>query len=259
MNKRITILMATLLLITATAAGADDRGRTIAEEMDRRDSGFGDYRADVTMVIISASGQKIRRLMHIQALERADDGDRSLIRFSSPPDVRGTALLTYSHLNRSDDQWIYLPALRRIKRIASRNKSGPFLGSEFAYEDLSSYEVDKYRYRYLRDEPCADTECFVVERRPLDRHSGYRRQVVWIDRPNYRQRKIVFYDRHDKRLKTLTFSDYQQYAGRFWRARALHMVNHQRQRETWLYWQNYRFGTGLSASDFTRTALKRRP
>ena len=251
----ITFLLG-LILVHSIPAHAE-RGREIAEEMDRRDSGYGDYRANVTMLIVSPDGTKTKRLMQIQALEQTDDGDKLLIRFSSPPDVRGTTLLTYSHVDRSDDQWIFLPALNRVKRIASRNKSGPFLGSEFAYEDLSSYEVDKYRYRYLREEPCDDTQCYVLERVPLDQYSGYSRQLVWIDQPAYRQRKIVFFDRHGKRLKTLTFSDYVQYAGRFWRARTLHMVNHQRHRETYLYWRDYRFHNGLRPRDFTRTAIKR--
>ena len=115
--------------------------------------------------------------------------------FDKPRDVKGTAFLSFSHAVGADDQWLYLPALKRVKRIASRNKSGPFMGSEFAYEDLSSFEVEKYTYKFLRDETCEGGTCYVVEQYPVDKNSGYTRRVVWLDHNEYRVWKIDFYDR----------------------------------------------------------------
>jgi aldehyde:ferredoxin oxidoreductase len=100
----------------------------------------------MVMILRNKRGQESKRELEIRTLEVKDDGDKSLTVFHTPRDVRGTALLTYSHGVDPDDQWLYLPALRRVKRIASNNQSGPFMGSEFAYEDLSSQEIDKYTY-----------------------------------------------------------------------------------------------------------------
>ncbi|NIT13503.1 MAG: outer membrane lipoprotein-sorting protein, partial [Candidatus Dadabacteria bacterium] len=98
-------------------------------------------------------------------------GDKSITVFDEPRDIEGTALLSHTKILDPDDQWLYLPAVKRVKRISSKNKSGPFVGSEFAYEDLLSQEVDKYNYKWLKDEKCGDLECHVVERYPLYENS----------------------------------------------------------------------------------------
>ena len=124
-------------------------------------SEFGNFTARQVMVLRNKQGQESRRQLHIKVLEVADDGDKSLTVFDEPRDVKGTALLTHAHKQEADDQWLYLPALKRVKRISSSNKSGSFMGSEFAYEDMSAQEVEKFTYRYLRDEPCGDLTSMV--------------------------------------------------------------------------------------------------
>jgi hypothetical protein len=131
------------------------------------------------------------------------------------------------------------------------------MGSEFAYEDISSQEVEKYTYKYLRDEPCGELTCFVVERYPVDKYSGYSRQVAWIDQQEYRPQKIVFYDRKNTELKTLTYSGYRQYLDKYWRADEMFMENHQTGKSTRLIWSDYQFQTGLTERDFDRNSLKR--
>lgn len=131
------------------------------------------------------------------------------------------------------------------------------MGSEFAYEDLASQEVEKYTYKYLRDEACGERQCFVIERDPVDVNSGYTRQVAWIDREEYRPEKIVYYDRKNSLLKTLVYSDYKQYLGRYWRADRMYMENHQTGKSTLLTWSNYTFKNGLTDRDFNRNSLKR--
>ncbi len=254
------VLMALLPLAAAAQTPAEQKGLEISLEADRRDLGFGDSAAVLQMVLKNASGQTSTRELRINTLEvsEAGDGDKILSIIESPPDVRGTALLTYTHINEQDDQWLYLPALKRVKRISSANKSGPFLGSEFAYEDLASQEVAKYTHRYLRDEPCGEgLQCFVVERLPVYRHSGYTRQLTWIDHDEYRFWKVDFYDRKNALLKTLTFSDYRQYLDQYWRALVLDMHNHQTGKSTRLSYTDLQFRVGLTAADFTRNALKR--
>jgi len=150
-----------------------------------------------------------------------------------------------------------LPALKRVKRIASANKSGPFMGSEFSFEDLSSFEVGKYRYRFLRDAELEGEPVYVVEYYPTYAHSGYQRMISWIDKKAFRVLLTEFYDRKNDLLKTLTYRDYHQYLGQYWRAHRMTMVNHQTEKTTELNWSDYQFQVGVKESEFNQNGLKR--
>ncbi len=132
--------------ILAAGGTPEEIGLEIAREADNRDFGFGDQEVDVFMELFNAHGESSTREMRNRTLEIADPnkGDKTMIIFDHPRDVKGTAFLTFSNILEPDDQWLYLPSLKRVKRISSKNKSGPFVGSEFAYEDISSQEVGKY-------------------------------------------------------------------------------------------------------------------
>lgn len=260
MKKRLllSLLLSGLVFAgNAPAQSVEEKGLAIAREAERRDTGFGDLSAELTMVLHNRAGDESRRRLRINTLEQADEGDKSLIVFNEPADVKGAAFLSHTHITGADDQWLYLPALKRVKRIASSNKSGPFMGSEFAYEDLASQEVEKYRYRYVREETLDGVPCFVQERVPVDENSGYTTQMVWLDTAEYRPIKIEFYDRKEALLKTLTFHDYRRYRERFWRADRMEMVNHQTGKTTTLQWRDYRFGNGYTERDFDQSSLMR--
>ncbi len=260
MRFSIVILLSLSLFAVSPcfAETAEEKGLAIAVEADLRDQGFSDSSADMTMTLRNKHGQESTRKIRSKTLEVAGDGDKSLSIFDTPRDVKGTAFLTFSHKIGDDDQWLYLPALKRVKRISSRNKSGSFMGSEFSYEDIASQEIEKYNYKYLRDENMAGQDCFVSERYPVDiKNSGYTRQVVWMDKGEYRVWKIEFYDRKESHLKTLVFRGYQQYLGKYWRADSLEMVNHQNGKSTTLLFANYQFQTGLTESNFNKNSLKR--
>lgn len=245
------------LLDSARASTPAEKGLEIATEADRRDTGWGDERVDMKMVLRNRHGEESVRSVRRRAMEVDGDGDKSLVIFDDPADVKGTALLTFSHRQGDDDQWLYLPALKRVKRIASTNKSGPFVGSEFAYEDLSSQEVEQYTYDYVGDEPCGDQTCYVIERDPVNEDSGYTRQVAWIDQNEYRVRRIDFYDRKDALLKTLTYEGYHEFLDQYWRADRLHMVNHQTGKSTTLILSNWSFRNGYGPRDFNRNSLSK--
>jgi len=236
---------------------AEQKGLDISVEAKKRDLGWQDSTADMMMVLRNQQGQESIREIKMKSLEVQNDGDKSLTIFNKPRDVKGTAFLSFSHPVEADDQWLFLPALKRVKRISSRNKSGPFMGSEFAFEDLSSFEVEKYTYKFLAEEKLNNVNMFKVEQYPVDENSGYTRRVVWLDMKEYRVHKIDFYDRKDSLLKTLSFTDYKQYLTKHWRADKQEMINHQNGKSTELQWNNYMFKTGLADSDFNRNSLKR--
>ena len=264
MNQRSAalhvMLIAGLLLGVLPAYGqsAEERGLEIAKEVDKRDMGWGQSSTVLKMMLKNKNGQTSTRELTIQSLETNEPGmgDKSLTVFSSPRDVDGTAFLSHTKITEPDDQWLYLPALKRVKRISSANKSGPFVGSEFAFEDLTSQEVDKYTHTYVKDDTIDGMQCFVTERKPVYKNSGYTRQLVWIDQAEYRPIKIEFYDRKNALLKTLTLTNYKQYKDQYWRAHTMDMINHLSKKSTTLTFEDYDFDAQLSAASFTSARLK---
>ena len=253
------LLAIALLPAIAQAETPEEKGFAVAARSDRSDRGFTDSRVDLKMVLRNARGKESSRELSITTFEIADEqlGDKSLVLFSSPADIDGTALLSHARILEADDQWLFLPALKRVKRISSVNKSGPFVGSEFAFEDFTALELNKFDYKYLRQEACGAMTCDVVERTPKYEHSGYTKQIAWTDTTDFQIRKVEFYDRRGDLLKTLTLSDYRQYEGGYWRAQKLAMVNHKTGKSTDLLYSDYEFKTGLGESDFEKGVLNR--
>ena len=238
----------------------EEQGEAIALEADERDIGWNDMEMMIEMVLKQPSGKSISRSQRIKILQNPgrEVGDKSLITFDSPADVKGTAFLSYAKILEADDQWLYLPALKRIKRISSNNKSGPFVGSEFAYEDITSAEIGKYKWKYLGTVDCGPgLRCFKLETIPKYEHSGYTKRIVFMDTEHFRVYKTDFYDRKGDLLKTQTNTGYKQYLGKFWRADKWEMVNYQNGKSTILNNKEYKFKQGLTDRNFTRAVLKR--
>ncbi|MEO0973418.1 MAG: outer membrane lipoprotein-sorting protein, partial [Pseudomonadota bacterium] len=216
-----------------TASDPQVRGLALAARVDRSDSGFASQQVSATMVLRNAAGQETTRRLSFRTLEREseDVGDKSLVIFDTPRDVKGTALLSHAKILAPDDQWLYLPALKRVKRISSANKSGPFVGSEFAFEDFTSTELNKYSYRFVETTEIDGVAVDVVECTPRYENSGYTRLLCYYDQEIFQTRRLEFFDRKNSLLKTLNISDFREYDG-VWRAHRLAMVNHQTKKET---------------------------
>ena len=255
------ILLAALVWAAGPSAGhaesAEEAGLRIATEARERQKGFGNLTANLAMILRNKRGEESRRELRLRVIEVEGEGDRTMLVFDRPRDVKGTAFLVHARKTEADDQWLYLPALKRVKRISSSSQSGSFMGSEFSYEDLGDAEVEKYSHRFLREEPCGELECIVSERIPVDRDSGYSRHLVWLDRNELRAMQIQFFDRRGTHLKTMLLEGYEKHLDRFWRAGKQTMTNHLTGKSTVLLWSGYEFGTDLEPGDFTRTALRR--
>ncbi len=260
-KKEIPALLAAVLLMSvayAAKASDDTRGFDIAARSDRTDVGFADSEVELRMVLRNAAGQEATRVLRIATLEKPDEtvGDKSLVVFDTPRDIEGTALLSHAKILDPDDQWLYLPALKRVKRISSSNKSGPFVGSEFAFEDFTAIELNKFDYSYIGEVPCGDLTCDVLERTPRYENSGYTKQVSWVDQTDFQIRKVEFYDRRGDLLKVLELNDYRDYDG-IWRAHKLSMSNVQTNKQTDLIYGDYTFSTGMAENDFVKGRLSR--
>ncbi|MCY4447219.1 MAG: outer membrane lipoprotein-sorting protein [Rhodobacteraceae bacterium] len=241
----------------AQAQSATEKGLAIAQEARDSDRGFVNFISELSMILRNKQGQENKRSLRIKVLEVNGDGNKSLFIFDNPKNVKGTALLIHGHIQKADEQWLYLPALKRVKRISSANKSGSFLGSEFSYEDLGTLEVEKFTYKWLRDESCGNLTCTVTEYTPVEKGSGYTRQLIWHDTDALRIWKIEYYDRKNTHLKTLILDGYDQYLGKFWRSSKSVMTNHVTGKSTEFQWNNYEFQTQLNERDFTQTGLQR--
>ncbi len=240
--------------VGAVKGDAEARGLAVAEQMREMRRGFGGESSAMELVLINAAGDEVTRRMASRTLEMEDDGDRSRITFKWPADVEGTELLTWSHRQGADDQWLYLPAIQRVKRISSRNKSGSFMGSEFSYEDLGSQEVEQFTYRYLREEKLGGRDTVVIERYPEDKLSGYAKQVVWYDMEYGRPVQIHYFDRKEELLKISTFGDFRK-LGQWWREHRIEMSNVQTHKRSVITWQSRTLEEEHTILDFERTAL----
>ena len=234
-------------------------GLDIFTELDRRhNSNYVDFEVSLEMELRSkpdASPKK--RSLRIRQIE-APDGDQVMVIFDAPKNVRGTALLTHTFPDKIDDQWLYLPAFARVKKIASRSKAGAFAQSQFSYEDLTVPYVDKYEYTLLGEESLDGLPCWRVERRAVVDYSGYSREEYWIDQAAYRTLKVHYFDGQGELKKVLKLGDYRAYSDERWKPHHMHMQNVQTKRETTLIWQTYIFGTGLSSErDFSVSSLRR--
>lgn len=235
------------------------RGFAIAERADANDKGFGASTVNLTMTLTDPRGRKTVREMQIDTLEKEGDGngDWSVTRFFSPPDVEGTALLSQARVLESDNQWLYLPALRRTKRISSSNKSGPFVGSEFAFEDLTASELGKYEYIYLGTEILEDgSEVHKLQCNPQYERSGYTKLFCYYDTQIHQARRLEFFDRGGNLLKTMDVLDYRQYDGGIYRSHKQVMTNHLTGKSTTLTFGDYDFGIALKKRDFEPAALE---
>ncbi|MEM6811436.1 MAG: outer membrane lipoprotein-sorting protein [Pseudomonadota bacterium] len=243
--------------LPAMAQSPEEKGFAIAAKSDRMDKGFKSSIAKLTMTLKNAAGDKTVRDLEIKTQEKANEdvGDKSVTLFFTPPDVEGTALLSHAKILDSDDQWLFLPELSRVKRISSSNKSGPFVGSEFSFEDLTAAELGKYEYKYIETTTLDGLKVDVLEQVPLYKRSGYTKLVAYYDQDINQLRKVEFYNRGGSHFKTLTQSEFKNFGGTIYRPMVQQMDNHLTGKSTTLRAESYNFGVDLDENEFRPSAL----
>ncbi len=234
-----------------------DTGREIAEKANATQRGFVDESVESVMYLINARNDTVVRNLRNMTIERPKQEDYSLIQFLNPPDVRGTGLLTHQNPAGDDKQWLYLSELRRVKTISSRNKSGAFMGSEFAYEDITGNTLDKFTYKLLGEEEYKGTPCYIVERIPTYKNSGYVRIKTWYEKERYLVLRSEFTDRKNSLLKVLTLQEWTQYETGTYRANLMRMQNLQTGKISLIKFNNRKMKVGLKEGQFTKRNLQR--
>ena len=250
-----SLLMSTTLL----SKTPEEAGLNIAVKNEKANNGFLGEVSEMEMILEDAHGTKISRRMKGKIMETKGDGDKSISQFLLPADVRGTMMLTWTHKEKDDDQWLFLPSIKRTKRISSSSKSASFMGSEFSYEDLGSQEVEKYTHKLINEEKNKDgLDMWVIERTPKNKKSGYKRLKAWIVKKYQNPLKVEYFDRKNELLKTATFSDYKQYKVKgksLWRAGKIHMINVQTGKKSTITWGNRKLGVEFDEDEFEKDSL----
>jgi hypothetical protein len=167
------------------------------------------------MVITAKDGSTTERVIDQYAKDDAGGNARAVIVFQSPATVRGTRFLTMDNAAGKSDQWIFLPAIGKVRRIAASESGGNFMGTDFSYDDMSMMDrgADRDTHTILREEALNGADCYVIQSIPLEDDYQYAKTVSWIDKENYRVYKSELYNRRGVLLKVMEMSEYAAVQG----------------------------------------------
>jgi len=257
MKKYSFVFLAFLFVLPVfvVAQPAPD-GLQVIENVYNRPTGK-DQQGLLTMTLINSRGdERVRELK--QFIKDYNGSEKKIMFFTAPADVRNTSFMNWSYdeAGRDDDQWIYLPALRKVKRISSDSKSDYFMGSDFTYDDLGDRHPHEDNHKILREETLAGEQCYVVESVPKQKDYMYSRTVSWVIKDKWIGLKKEFYDEDGDHLKTLRVKKYESIAG-YWIVLRSTMHNVQKDHTTDMHINNVQLDKGLDDNAFSERMMKR--
>ena len=229
-------------------------GYGIEAKQDEMQSHYVGEVRQMTLTLINAQGKESVRKLVFEGFEGVARRDKTKVTFTYPADMKGAALLTHENGEGDDDQWLYLPAVKRTKRIASSNQRGSFMGSELSYEDLVVRQLDKYNFRYLGDETIEGKDCFVIERIPKNKKSGYSRVVRWRMKDNLQELRTDYYDRKGDLLKTRMMYGHHLIDG-YWRVQKIEVTNAQTNKKSTLTFDDVKLKVKIPEDHFSTQSL----
>lgn len=249
------VVAATLLMIASLNATAQLTGTQIIDKTYNRASGE-DQASMLTMTLTNKSGQTRVRMIQ-QFSKEIGDVEKSIMFFQSPADVKNTSFMNWSYEgDKSDDQWIYLPALKKVKRISSDSKSDYFMGSDFTYDDLGDRKLNADTHRLLREETVNGKVCYVVESISNDEDYMYSKTITWIDKTTFVGVQKEFYDEDEDLLKVLEIKSVEEISGIYVIINS-EMKNVQKNHATTMTLSNVKVNTGISAAKFSERMMMR--
>lgn len=232
-------------------------GREIIQMVEENPD--GDNRKSVmTMQLVNHRGAVRERSILSYSMDLGKDR-KSIMFFKSPADVKGTGFLSwqYDDPDRDDDKWLYLPAMKKVRRISgSSAKKENFMGSDFTYDDMGGRSVDEDEHLLAGEAYVDGSPCWIIESKPLEKDPVYCKTLSWIRKDALLPVKVEFYDRMGKLLKTLVASDISKEGG-YWTAGKLEMTNHQRNHRTLITVEKIEYDLTMNESLFTVPALER--
>ena len=250
------VVAVAVILATSFGANAQLTGRQIVEKAYNLPTG-DDQASVLTMTLTNKSGQtRVRKIQ--QYTKQIGDVEKSIMFFLTPADVKNTSFMNWSYDNsdKADDQWIYLPALKKVKHISSDSKSDYFMGSDFTYDDLGDRKLDADVHKLLKEETIDGHACYVVESKSKDEDYMYSKTKTWIRKDNFVGMKKEFYDEDGELLKILTIKKVEKISG-FWVISHSEMKNVQKNHKTSIVLSSIKINTGVPASKFTERMMMR--
>ena len=241
---------------TTSILAQEMSARDIIEKVYNRPEG-DDMTSSLTMTLINKSGsERVRKIK--QFTKDFGDVEKSIMFFQSPADVKNTSFMnwTYDDPSKSDDQWIYLPALKKVKRISSDSKSDYFMGSDFTYDDLGDRKVDDDTHTLLREETIDGVDYWVIQSIPKDEDYMYSKTITWIRKDNYIGLKKEFYDEDGELLKILKIKKFENISG-FDIITKSEMENVQKNHKTTMELDDVKINTGIPSSKFSERMMMR--
>ncbi len=252
-----SVLIAIIFAIglSPEVSGQSLTGEQIVEKASNRETG-DDQTSNLTMTLVNKSGnQRVRKIK--QFTKDLGEVEKSIMFFLSPADVKNTSFMSWTYdSDKSDDQWIYLPALKKTKRISSDSKSDYFMGSDFTYDDLGDRKLEDDTHKLLRKETIEGKECYVVESVSKDEDYMYTKTITWIIKDNFIGLKKEFYDEDEDLLKILSIKKYEEISGLLIITNS-EMKNVQKNHKTSMVLNNVQINTGISVSKFTERMMMR--
>ena len=219
-----------------------------------------DTQARVTMRLVSKDGAERIRELVMTRLNLGKGGEqRYFLFFTRPPDVRDMAFLVWAHPGRDDDRWLYVPALKMVRRIAASDKHTSFVGSDFSYEDVSGREPEEDTHKLLREESTGEREVYVVEGVPKDpADADFGRKLSWVDKATWLPLKEEYYDRRGDLARVFTAEDLREVQG-YWTTMKRVMRNVQSGHWTEVVFGQVRYNRKLSPELFGERSLRAAP
>jgi outer membrane lipoprotein-sorting protein len=263
MIKRRLIFATLLLLLTGQSAIAAMSARQIMEAVDDRDDGDNGI-SEMEMILIDKNGHERKRNIRRFMQDKGED-TRFIMFFQSPADVKDTGFLTYDYdeYEKDDDQWLYLPALKKTKRIASSDKSGSFMGSDFNYSDMTDKNLDAYQFKILKETEVRGDNCWLIEAVPQTRkeieETGYEKSLVFVRQDNFVVVRAVHWTSEGGKIKYMDIPKLEQVQG-IWVAREMTMTTKKAkktQHKTILRFHDIRFNQDLDEGMFSIRRLEK--
>ena len=253
--KKLTLIIAvTISAFTGTAQ--DQTAKDIVYKVYNRTTP-NNGESDMKMTLINKKGSERTRELHQYFIDLGNE-EKQIMFFTSPADVKNTSFMNWSYddVNKSDDQWLYLPALKKVKRISSSNKDNEFMGSDFTYEDMERKPVDKYEHRLLGSQKIQGLDCWILESRPKkEAHSAYSLMRSMIIKDIYVSLQTEYFDKKKKHWKTYQVLQLENIQG-IWTETKVMMTDLLENHKTILTTKQIKYNTGLKPSIFTTQNLK---
>ena len=259
LQKSFSIGLIILFIISSLPTLGQEKklsGKDIMLKVDNRPDG-DDRKSIMHITLINRRGRTRERTVLSYQKDYGKD-TKAIMYFQKPADVKGTGFLSYEYDDptKDDDRWLYLPALKKVRRISGSSKNDYFMGTDFTYDDMGGRSVDEDSHKLLRNEEVNGFKCWVVESVPKDKDYMYSKTIKWIRQDSYLAAKIDYYDRMGSLMKILSASDVKKHKG-FWTIFKTKMNNIQEKHKTILELEEMQYNTNVKDSMFRVSTLER--